>query len=160
MIIDILKFEPKAGNINSTIYDENNHNHMIVEVSEEPLHSNFSSYNSVQDKIKNMSGDVSLFLYFNFTYVRESNKTKSIEKIKYIISAMAANNDIKCLKIIIIAVDYDAAYSQVYDICYSDSVTYSSRTPSLLTWRSVIRKFVGPDYARKINRIRTFIGRH
>lgn len=160
MIIDILKFEPTIGNKNRTIYDESNHNHMIVELGEEPLHLNFASYNSFQDKVRKMSGEVSLFLYCNFTHISESKQIKSIEQVKHVIGDLAANNNIKYLNIIIVAVDYDAAYSQIYDICYSDPVMYNSRTPSLLIWRSIIRKFIGPDYARKINRIRTFIGRH
>lgn len=159
MIIDILKFEPTIGNKNNTIYNENNHNHMIVELGEESLHSNFASYNSFHDKVKKMSGEVSLFLYCNFTYISESEKTKSIEQVKYIISNLAANN-IESLNIIIVAVDYDAAYSQIYDICYSDPVIYNSRTPNVLIWKSIIRKLIGHDYAKKINSIRTFIGRH
>jgi len=155
MKIDIFNFESMTG-LNNTTYDRKNNNHIMISLGKDDLRGSFASYNSFKDKIKIMSGDISLFLYFR----KNTFNNSDADQIKYAIECLSDNINVERLSIIIVAVDYDAAYSQVYDICYTDPVAYNSRAVSKLILKSMIIKIIGPDGARKINRIRSLFMRN
>lgn len=162
MRIEKLKFESTVEKKKETAYDESNKNHLLIEFFKNASQPAFVGYISLQNKLNKMSGPVSMYLNFkHFTSEKNTdNYAKFVDKIKYVIEKLTKNSNVKKIKVIIVAMNYDAAYSQIYGICCSEAVLYNSRNVDRFILTSLIRKIIGPGHARRIYSIKSFICRH